>query len=118
MLKRGRQLVEAAEGLAYLHGLSPPIIHGDIKPSNIMVTDGIEAAVCDFGISKFAGRSGLTTGNPAFGSRGFMPPEVIMEESDATLEVDVYAFGSLILAVRPPIALFVLITENYDSFRF
>ncbi|KAG8902190.1 hypothetical protein FRC00_000854 [Tulasnella sp. 408] len=45
-------LRDAACGLAYLHSLQPTIIHGDIKPDNVIITDDIVGSLCDFGISR------------------------------------------------------------------
>ncbi|KAG8893895.1 hypothetical protein FRC01_013282, partial [Tulasnella sp. 417] len=101
----------AACGLAHLHSLSTPIVHGDIKPQNIIVQDNYEAALCDFGISKIVvavgQRSGLTTSGNTLGSTRFQAPEIVMGESGAvaTRESDVYAFGAVILATmsgKPP----------------
>ncbi|KIO25798.1 hypothetical protein M407DRAFT_206989 [Tulasnella calospora MUT 4182] len=104
----------ASRGLAHLHTLSTPIVHGDIKPQNIIVQDNNEAALCDFGISKIVlavgQRSGLTTSGSTLGSAKFQAPEILMGDADeavATTASDVYAFGAVILATmsgKPPFA--------------
>ncbi|KAG8910635.1 hypothetical protein FRC01_006222 [Tulasnella sp. 417] len=97
-----RLLCGAARGLAHLHALTPIIVHGDIKPDNVLVKDNLEAALCDFGVSRiFVGTgktSGLTTtGNRVGGTAGYQAKEVLISAAPST-EGDVYAFGGLILA--------------------
>lgn len=58
--------------LAYLHGQNPPIIHSDIKPANIMLTETGDICLIDFNISLAAGADAES----AVGvSVGFSPPE-------------------------------------------
>lgn len=58
--------------LSYLHSQNPPIIHSDIKPANIMLTEGGDICLIDFNISLAAGFESKT----AVGiSVGFSPPE-------------------------------------------
>ena len=69
VLKWANQLAEA---LAYLHSQNPPIIHSDIKPANIMLTDDGDICLIDFNISLALGESMES----AIGvSPGFSPPE-------------------------------------------
>ncbi|XP_022724903.1 receptor-like serine/threonine-protein kinase At4g25390 [Durio zibethinus] len=44
--------VDIAKGLEYLHGLDPPVIHGDIKPSNILLDQYFSAKIADFGLAR------------------------------------------------------------------
>lgn len=95
-------LCDAARGLAHLHSLTPVIVHGDIKPDNVLVKDNLEAALCDFGVSRiFLGTgktSGLTTtGNRGGGTMGYQAREILIDATRTT-QGDVYAFGGLILA--------------------
>lgn len=50
--KRFATAVDIAKGLQYLHGLNPPIIHGDIKPSNILLDGDFSAKIGDFGLAR------------------------------------------------------------------
>lgn len=43
---------DIAKGLQYLHGLDPPVIHGDIKPSNVLLDQYFSAKIGDFGLAR------------------------------------------------------------------
>lgn len=49
--KRLKIAVDIAKGIAYLHSLDPPAIHGDIKPSNILLDHSFSAKIADFGLA-------------------------------------------------------------------
>ncbi|KAF6759790.1 kinase-like domain-containing protein [Ephemerocybe angulata] len=73
---------DIAAGLSYLHNLQPPIIHGDVKGSNTLVTDDGRAVISDFGLSKaieeYAGPTGFTT-TTVGGSMRWCAPELLFE---------------------------------------
>lgn len=69
IMKYARQLCEA---LAYLHGQNIPILHGDIKPANIMLTPADNVCLIDFNISGFFEQNEIM----AIGySKGYAAPE-------------------------------------------
>ncbi|CAK8573608.1 unnamed protein product [Lathyrus sativus] len=45
-------ILDIAKGIQYLHSCDPPIIHGDIKPSNILLDHSFSAKIADFGLAR------------------------------------------------------------------
>ncbi|CAN6456900.1 unnamed protein product [Victoria cruziana] len=93
-------LQKLLSGLEYLHtGCSPPIIHRDIKTSNILLNGKFEAKVADFGLSKTETRDGCNSTTTAIaGTRGYIDPECSIT-CVATVMSDVYSFGVVLLEI-------------------
>ncbi|KIO29778.1 hypothetical protein M407DRAFT_162294 [Tulasnella calospora MUT 4182] len=88
-------LCQALEGLVYLHTFSPsPIVHGALKPENILVTDEGNAELCTFGYAKFWYE--VNHGTSIFRQpREFY--HYITPDDDLTPGTDIYATGLTIL---------------------
>ncbi len=67
----GTQLCEI---LTYLHGQNPPVIHRDIKPQNVILSEGGKVSLIDFGISRLYAKEAKAD-TVAFGTQAFSPPE-------------------------------------------
>ncbi|GMH39825.1 hypothetical protein BSKO_07729 [Bryopsis sp. KO-2023] len=82
------------QGLVYLHGHEPPIIHRDLKCDNIFI-NGVSGVlkIGDLGLATLW--KGLTAPQSVLGTPEFMAPEYYNEKYDE--KVDVYAFGMLLL---------------------
>lgn len=87
-------MCQVCRGLAVAHDESPPIIHRDIKPQNILIgyeADGLRARVSDFGLAKKV--NPLTLMATAAGTLGFKPPETFSKTKADSCAADVWALG-------------------------
>ena len=98
---------DVAAGLDYLHKCSPPIIHQDIKPANILISDNGSYAITDFGISAKRMRRTTKRNNGLIddlndedeyeeysGTFAYMAPERFIEGNRPSAESDIWAFGA------------------------
>ncbi|XP_039001711.1 PTI1-like tyrosine-protein kinase 3 isoform X2 [Hibiscus syriacus] len=90
--------VGIAEGLNYLHNQSPqPVIHRDVKSSNILLSDKLEPKLSDFGLAIWGPTgSSFFTQTDVVGTFGYLAPEYFMYGKLCD-KVDVYAFGVILL---------------------
>ncbi|XP_042391703.1 receptor-like protein kinase At3g21340 [Zingiber officinale] len=89
--------IGAAEGLEYLHHkCHPPIIHRDIKSSNILLGPDLEAKIADFGLSKaYRGDDETNVSTNVVGTPGYVDPEY-HNTLQLTVKSDVFSFGVLL----------------------
>jgi len=104
---------DVASALDYVHNqLTPPLIHCDLKPNNVLLDDDMTARLSDFGSAKFLS-PGLVIPrslDDVGGTIGYMAPEYGMG-GEISIGGDVYSFGVLLLELltgkRPTDDMFV-----------
>ncbi|XP_010245528.1 PREDICTED: probable receptor-like protein kinase At1g80640 [Nelumbo nucifera] len=88
--------LEAARGLEYLHEhCNPPVIHRDLKSSNILLDSNFNAKLSDFGLAVTAGAQNKNNIKLS-GTLGYVAPEYLLD-GKLTEKSDVYAFGVVLL---------------------
>ncbi|CDP00845.1 unnamed protein product [Coffea canephora] len=90
-------MIDVASGLEYLHyGYSMPIVHCDLKPSNILLDEDMVGHICDFGIAKLLGDGESVIQTKTLATFGYIAPEYGLEGLISTSS-DVYSFGIILM---------------------
>src|SRR5262245_58315086 len=85
-------LEQAARALEHLHGHDPPVVHGDVKPANLVLAASGRVVLVDFGLS-----STPTDDQLRAGTAGFVAPEVAAG-AKSTAASDVYSLAATSVA--------------------
>lgn len=94
-------LRDTASALAFLHAMNPPILHQDIKPANILLSDNGDYMLTDFGVSTQARQSLSRVSNQeatllSAGTISYMAPERFSRNNLPIMANDIYSLGSTV----------------------
>ncbi|PHT27229.1 hypothetical protein CQW23_33172 [Capsicum baccatum] len=90
ILQRLSSMIDVACALEYLHhGCSSPVIHCDLKPSNVLLDEDMVSHLSDFGISKLLGENESDLYTKTFATLGYIAP--------VSTKCDVYSYGIMLL---------------------
>ncbi|KIM30176.1 hypothetical protein M408DRAFT_328262 [Serendipita vermifera MAFF 305830] len=91
---------DIVSGVNYLHSFNPVLIHGDLKPRNVLIDDSGIAKICDFGLARIfidEGSTGMTTTSVHTGTERYLARELVVggDEARPTTASDVHAMGCI-----------------------
>ncbi|KAJ9689518.1 hypothetical protein PVL29_014951 [Vitis rotundifolia] len=97
LFQRVSIMLDVALALEYLHhGQSEPVVHCDLKPSNVLLDDEMVAHVGDFGIAKILAENKTVTQTKTLGTLGYIAPEYGLE-GRVSSRGDIYSYGIMLL---------------------
>ena len=92
-------LRQVSQALAYLHSQSPPLVHHDLSPNNVLLNVvSFVTKLTDFGMSRAIDPSGISRRSSVKGTLAFMSPEALQTPPRYNEKLDVFSFGSIILS--------------------
>ncbi|CDP17288.1 unnamed protein product, partial [Coffea canephora] len=99
LMQRLDILIDVACALQYLHcGYSTPVIHCDLKPSNVLLDQDMVAHLSDFGLTKLLAEDNSITYTETLATLGYLAPEYGLEGLVST-KCDTYSFGIMMMEV-------------------
>ncbi|XP_065851311.1 receptor kinase-like protein Xa21 [Euphorbia lathyris] len=97
MFQRLNIMIDVASAVEYIHhGSMDPIVHCDLKPSNILLDEDMVAHITDFGIAKLIGEDQSFIQTITLATVGYMAPEY-GSEGLVSVKGDIYSFGIMLI---------------------
>ncbi|KAH6776719.1 hypothetical protein C2S52_014280 [Perilla frutescens var. hirtella] len=91
--------IDVALALEYLHhGYTFPVVHCDVKPSNVLLDEDMTARLCDFGIAKLFDEGENVIQTKTLATIGYIAPEY-GSEGKVSVKGDVYSYGIMLLEI-------------------
>ncbi|XBH59891.1 hypothetical protein VPH35_114565 [Triticum aestivum] len=90
--------IESAEVLSCMHSMYSPVLHGDIKPANILLDVNLRPKISDFGIARLLAADATHHTRYVVGCIGYMDP-LFCRSGILTPKSDVYSFGVVLLEI-------------------
>ncbi|XP_044445573.1 serine/threonine-protein kinase PBL36 [Triticum aestivum] len=90
--------IESAEALSCMHSMYSPVLHGDIKPANILLDENLRPKISDFGIARFLAADETQHTRSVIGCIGYVDP-LFCQSGILTPKSDVYSFGVVLLEI-------------------
>ncbi|NXK37132.1 ANKK1 protein, partial [Piprites chloris] len=98
-----RVIHEMGLAMNFLHSMTPPLLHLDLKPGNILLDGNMHVKISDFGLSKWmeqSSRMQYIESSALRGTLSYIPPEMFLQNSKPPgIKYDVYSFGIVVWEV-------------------
>ena len=91
--------IQLCDALEYLHAQEPPIVHGDVKPGNVLLASDGHVRLIDFGTARrVTGMEACSeqqgAGGQRLGTRGYAAPECSLPGAAVDTRADIYGLGA------------------------